>query len=418
MFDRDKWQEIFATIRKNKLRTLLTALGVFWGIFMLVVLQGAGNGLKNGVEREFGEEAKSSIWVWQGKTSVAYDGLQPGRVIRFENEDLINLANQIEDLEVVAPRNRLYGTYTLTYKDKSGSFTTFGALGDFFKINGEKLKEGRLLNYQDEKERRKVVVLGEKAKDVIFEGVEGSVIGKYINVRDVPFKVVGIFNNSDNGGRNEERAYIPFSTLQMVFNQPNQVHLLALSTKAGASPEKVQKQIRRVLGKKHQFDPEDTQAIGMNSNEENFNRIMMVINAIKFFVGFVGIMTLIAGIVGVSNIMLIIVKERTKEIGIRKAMGATPFSIISLIIQESIFITAISGYLGMLAGIGLLELFKFLISMIESSGGSLPYFTAPEIGLEIAIGSTIVLVIAGALAGLMPALKAARIKPVEALASE
>ena len=415
MFDRDKWQEIFGTIRKNKLRTVLTALGVFWGIFMLIVLLGAGNGLKNGVVKDFGEEAMNAIWMWSGKTAEPYQGLKPGRVIRFDNDDIALLAREVEGLEMVTPRNRLFGQYTITHKDKSGSFQAFGSVADFFLINGERLNEGRMLNKTDYEERRKVAILGERAKDVVFEGVKESAIGKYIDIKGVAFKVVGIFNSTDGGGRQEERVYIPFSTLQTVFNQPNQVQLIALTTKEGYSPSQIQRQVRNVMSQKHKFAPDDVEAIRLNSNEENYNRVMAILNAIQAFVWFIGIMTLLAGIVGISNIMLIIVKERTKEIGVRKALGATPWSIISLILQESVFITTISGYIGLLAGVGLLNLMS---NLIDSAGGSLGFFASPEVDLNIALTATAILVIAGAIAGLMPALKAANIKPIEALRAE
>ncbi|MCU0445001.1 MAG: ABC transporter permease [Microscillaceae bacterium] len=417
MFDIDKWQEILGTMRKNKLRTFLTAFGVFWGIFMLVMLLGAGKGMQNGVEGEFGEEAKSAFWIWSGRTSVPSHGLKPGREIQFSNEDLIALAREIDEVEVTAPRNNLWGEYVIKYQDKNAAFRVFGTTKGFLQINGEKLNSGRLLNEIDFIERRKVVILGERAAKVLFKEDEDP-IGKYIDIRGVYFRVVGIFNLSENGGRNEERAFIPFSTLQYTFGQQNRVHLMGLITKPGANPQEVQAKIRKILARQHKFDTKDEQAVGVNSNEENYARFMGLFAAIRTFVWVVGIGTLIAGIVGVSNIMLIIVKERTREIGVRKAMGATPFSIVSLIIQESIFITALSGYMGLLAGAGLLDLMAWGIRMIEEGGGKLPFFSRPEIDLGVAVSATVVLVIAGALAGLVPALKAANVKPIEALRAD
>ncbi len=414
MFDLDKWQEIFGTIRQNKLRTFLTAFGVFWGIFMLILLLGAGRGMQNGVGQEFADEAMNSVWVWQGKTSMPYQGMKAGREIRFTNEDLKLIANDLGDkTNMIAPRNNLFGEYTMNYKNKNGSYRVFGSVGEFFKLNGEKMVKGRNLNQKDIEEKRKVVVIGEKVRKTLFGDKEA--IGEYINIKGVYFKVIGIFTTNQNQGRNEERAYIPFSTLQTVFNQLNQVHMFGMNAVDGVSAYEVENTIRKVLSTKYKFDPQDRQAIWLNNNEENFARFQGLFKGIETFVWFVGIGTLIAGIVGVSNIMLIIVKERTKEIGIRKAIGATPWSIVSLILQESIFITGFSGYMGMLLSIGLLDSLRYLI---EATGAELPYFTRPEVDTYVAVSATLILVLAGALAGLIPALKAANIKPIEALRAD
>ncbi len=417
MFDLDKWQEILGTIRKNKLRSFLTAFGVFWGIFMLVILLGAGRGMQNGVERQFMDEAINSIWLGGGKTTMPSHGLKPGRRIYFDNQDLRTIAHEVEGVELVAPRNGLWGEYTINYQDKTDASRVYGSVGAYHFINGEKLHTGRLLNDIDNAEKRKVAVIGEKVKEVLF-GKDTIALGKYIEMQGVYFQVVGTFNSNGNNGRDEERVYIPFSTLQYTFGQQNRVDMITLTTLPGAEPLEMESQIRELMGRKHKFNPEDKQAVWINSNEENFKSIMNVFFAIRTFVWVVSIMTLIAGIVGVSNIMLIIVKERTKEIGVRKAIGATPLSIVSLILQESIFITAISGYFGLLVAAGLLDLMRWGIDQVEASGGRLPFFYRPEVDMGVAFASVVILVIAGALAGLMPAMKAARIKPVEALRAD
>jgi putative ABC transport system permease protein len=417
MFDLDKWQEIFSTMRKNKLRTFLTAFGVFWGIFMLVMLLGAGKGLENGVKRQFGDQAINSLWVWSDKTTIPAFGLKPGRVIQFDNQDIELAVREIPELEIVAPRNGLWGEYTVNYKNNTGGYRVYGESADFFINSDEKLTAGRFFNQMDDLEKRKVALVGMKVKDVLF-GKDSTGIGEYIEIKGVHFLVVGLFTSSGNNGRNEERVHIPFSTLQNVFGQQNKVQNIRVVTKEGADTKKAENKLREVLSKKHRIDIKDVQAIGINNSEENFKRIMNVFWGIAMFVWVVGTMTLIAGIVGVSNIMLIIVKERTKEIGVRKAIGATPWSIISLIIQESVFITSISGYFGLLTAAGLLELMRMGIDMIEASGGQLPFFYKPEVDLEVAFIAIIVLVIAGAFAGLMPAMKAANIKPIEALRAD
>lgn len=414
MFDLDKWQEILATMQKNKLRTFLTAFGVFWGIFMLVLLLGAGKGLENGVVNRFGYGAKNSIYIWSGKTALAHQGMSPGREIKLTNQDLQAIDREVADLSMMAPRNRVFGEYTINYKKQNGSFQVFGAEPEFLVMNGEIAARGRLLNAYDEAEKRKVVVLGEQAAKVLFG--EQNPIGEYVNIRGIHFKVVGTFNvGGNNGARREERAYIPFSTIQSAFNQPNQVQMMILTAEDGVPAEDMEKRLKAILAQRHKFSENDDMALGIENTEAEFKKVTGLFNGIRIFVWVVGIGTLIAGIVGVSNIMLIIVKERTREIGVRKALGATPFSIVSLILQESVVITALSGYMGLLAGTGLLALLEY---MMVSSGADLPFFANPEVDPGVAISATVVLVVSGALAGLVPALKAARIKPIEALRAD
>ncbi len=413
MFDIDKWQEILATMQKNKLRTFLTAFGVFWGIFMLVLLLGAGKGLENGVYNRF-SGAKNSVYVFTGKTALAHRGMVPGREIKFTNEDLNAIERDVDNIDILAPRNRIMGEYTINYKKQNGSFQVFGAEPGFLELNGELPFRGRLLNEYDEREKRKVVIIGEQASKVLFG--EANPVGEYVNIRGIYFKVVGTFKvKGNNSSRREERAYIPFTTLQTTFNQPNQVQLMALVAEPGISAKSMEDRVRELLAQRHMFSTEDKMAVGIENTEAEFLKVTGLFNGIRIFVWIVGIGTLIAGIVGVSNIMLIIVKERTREIGVRKALGATPFSIVSLILQESVVITAFSGYLGLLAATGILAGLEY---MMESSGAEAPFFANPEVDPSVAFSATLVLVIAGALAGLMPALKAARIKPIEALRAD
>ncbi|GAB4489955.1 MAG: ABC transporter permease [Raineya sp.] len=416
MFDSDKWQEIFATIQKNKLRTFLTALGVGWGIFMLVFLLGVGKGMENGVKREFAGESVNSIWVWRGKTTLPYKGLKPGREIYFTNEDYQTAENKINDVDFIGVRNSLWGEFTINYKNKNGSFQTYGANYNFFRLNGEKLVEGRFINELDMSEKRKIVVIGARVQKVLFG--DKSPIGEYIEIKGVYFKVVGVFTRKGGNGRLEERIYMPFTTYQATFNPQKRIHLVGIAAKDGVPAKQVEDELRTMLSEKYKFDPKDKQAIGINNNEEEYKRTMGLFMGIQAIVWFVGLGTLAAGIVGVSSIMLIIVKERTKEIGIRKAIGATPWSIISLILQESIFITAMAGYIGLLLGVGVLELIRILIEQVEAGGGEVGFFSRPEVNLSVAITATIILVIAGALAGLFPAMRAANIKPIEALRAE
>ncbi|RIJ36629.1 ABC transporter permease [Pontibacter oryzae] len=414
MFDLDKWQEILATMQKNKLRTFLTAFGVFWGIFMLVLLLGAGKGMENGVYNRFGDGAKNSVFVWSGKTAVAHKGLKPGREIKLTNEDLKAVQREVAGLDMLAPRNRVWGEYTINYKKQNGSYQVFGAEPAFMDMNGERAFRGRLLNQLDEREKRKVIVLGEQAAQVLF--ADQNPIGEYVNIQGIHFKVVGTFKvRGNNSGRREERAYIPFATLQTTFNQPNQVQVMLLAAKEGVPAKEMEDKLRVLLAQRHKFSETDDMALGIENTEEEYLKVQGLFSGIRIFVWIVGIGTLIAGIVGVSNIMLIIVKERTREIGVRKALGATPLSVVSLILQESIVITAFSGYMGLLFGTGLLALLEYLL---VSSGAELPFFANPEVDFGVALGATVVLVLSGAIAGLVPALKAANIKPIEALRAE
>ncbi|OUJ75868.1 ABC transporter permease [Hymenobacter crusticola] len=412
MFDLDKWQEILGTMRRNKLRTFLTAFGVFWGIFMLVLLLGAGKGLENGVLKNFGS-APNSLFISGGKVSLPWQGLQPGREVRLTNDDMKAIRRQIGDVELMAPRNRLTGEYTIVRGDKNGSYQVFGADADFFRLNGEKLAAGRLISPLDLLERRKVIILGERVRKVLF-GDEDA-LGQYVKVRGVSFRVVGIFTTTQNNGRNEERAYTPFSTFQATFNQYNQVQLLVLSTRDGVPVQVLSDKVRVLLAGQHHFNPDDAQAIQLENTEEQRKRFLGLFTGIRLFVSVIGVLTLVAGVVGVSNIMLIIVQERTREIGVRKALGATPWSIVSLILQEAIVITGFSGGLGLLASVGLIAAARY---GIDKTGAELPYFDRPEVNPSVAVTAVVLLVIAGAVAGLIPALKAANIKPIEALRAD
>jgi putative ABC transport system permease protein len=410
MFDIDKWQEIFETISKNKLRTFLTGFSVFWGIFMLIILLGSGNGLKNGFESEFKEDAINSIWIYQGRTTIPYKGMKPGRHIRFSDEDHESIDNgRVAKLENVASRLWL-GSRNYVYEERKGNFGLISTHpGQFYAENATMLT-GRFLNEIDIEERRKVIVLGEPIQKELFPN--GDHLGKEIKVAGISFKVVGSFKDG-GGDRDNRRGYIPMTVGQTVFDRGRNVHAIS-STIGDATPEQsllIEQKIRDRLAALHNFSPEDKRAVWINNTTDQFMQIVNVLNAIGLFVWIIGIGTIIAGIVGIGNIMMIVVKERTREIGIRKALGATPFSVVSLIIMEAIFITSIAGYLGLVAGVFALEAAS---GAIENPG----IFENPEVDLYTAALATLVLIVAGTLAGLIPALKAASISPIEALREE
>ena len=409
MFDVDKWQEIFETISKNKLRTFLTGFSVFWGIFMLIILLGSGNGLRNGFEQEFKEDAINSIWVYRGSTTIPFKGMKPGRSIRFTDEDHNALDGRVDGLENVASRLWL-GSKDMVYQEKKGNYQLISTHPGQFYAENATLITGRFLNKIDIEKRRKVIVIGIPIQKELFPNDDH--LGKEIKVGGISFKVIGTFKDG-GGARDNRRGYIPQTVGQMVFDRGRNVH--AISTTIGdATPEEsliIEQKMRNRLAALHQFSPEDKRAVWINNTTDQFMQVLNVLNAISLFVWIIGIGTIIAGIVGIGNIMMIVVKERTREIGIRKALGATPFSVVSLIIMESIFITSIAGYLGLVAGVFTLEA---VAGMIEDPG----IFQNPEVDLYTASIATLILIAAGTLAGLVPAIKAASISPIEALRDE
>ena len=412
MFDLDKWEEIFSTLQKNKLRTFLTAFGVFWGILMLIILLGAGKGLENGVARSMLLDATNSIWFFTDRTSIPFKGLPPGRELQFTEEDLQALEENIDGIEILSPENYLSGNYTVSYNGNTGPFILFAAEEDYFPIKVTfDFIMGRPINLNDNAEGRKVCNIGSLVKEVLFS--DEDPIGKYIRIRDVYFKVVGVYEFDGNSYNQGERIYIPFATFQRTFNPQGTVDLFAVTTdQAVTTGKELENRILKLLAQRHLVHPDDNQAYWTHNQEDQYKQVMGLMTGIKAFVWVIGVLTLIAGIVGISNIMIIVVKERTREIGIRKAVGATPGSIVSLILQEAIFITGVAGYLGLFLGVFTLEGVNYLLEM---AGADIEFFSRPEVSLKVAVSATMVLILAGTLAGLFPALKAARIRPVQAL---
>ncbi len=415
MFDIDKWQEIFHTISKNRLRTFLTAFSVAWGIFILMILLGFGAGLQHGVEYDFREDAVNSIWVNPGQTSLPYKGMKPGRTINLKNEDLADLRTKVAGVEHAAGRFFCYGEFTIRYKQKYSSFNVLGISPEMQYVENQTPKEGRYINELDMKERRKVAVIGEKVVEGLFENGENPV-GKWIDVRGIQYKVVGIY--ADKGEEGElERIFIPLTTAQLAYNAENRLHTI-MYTVGDASVEESQKIVedtKKLYSEKYKFDPNDSRALFVWNNVENYQRFVSLFLGIRIFLWVIGIFTIIAGIVGVSNIMLIIIKDRTREIGVRKAMGATPASIVALFLQESILITVLAGYTGLITGIGIIEGIKWALVNFNVDS---PYFKDPEIDLITAVSATAMLVVAGAVAGFFPAKKAAKVNPIVALREE
>lgn len=415
MFDIERWQEIFETISKNKLRTFLTGLSMASGIFILVILLGIGEGMRNGISSEFEGDAANILYVWTGSTSKEYKGLNPGRRITMKNTDFNYVSSKYEDeLEYKSSVFNLWGGL-VNYKKESGSYRVEGVYPDYQFLENASMLSGRFVNYNDHQNHEKVVVIGNKVMTDLFKSREDP-LGKYVQLSNINFKVIGVF--SDPGGEREEtRVFVPLSTAQRVFSGGNDIRNLAFTLNkeknfedALAASEKFSGELEKYLKEKHTIAPDDESAVFINNSLENAKRFYDLMDMIKFFFWGVGICTIVAGVVGVSNIMLIIVKERTKEIGIRKALGAQPLSVIFMVLHESVFVTTIAGFVGLISSLALLE---FVGPFIETQ-----YIANPSINFNVAIATVFILVIAGAFAGFFPAWRAARIKPIIALRDE
>lgn len=411
MIDLDTWQEIFETISKNKLRTLLTGFSVAWGIFMLVILLGSGNGMAHGIEYQFRDDAINSIWVTAGQTSTPYRGLAPGRSIQFTNRDFDEVKDRVHGVEHATARFAIQGGTVVRYGNETGSFQIRSVHPEHRFVENTIIIKGRYLNAVDIRERRKVAVVGKLVVEALFvDG--GDPLGREIEINGIAFKVVGVFDDIGNE-QEQEMVHLPISTAQRTFNGQDRIRQV-LFTVGDATLEESQviaADVRQRMATRHQFDPEDLRAVFVNNNIENFQRFVGMMNGIRGFVWVVGIGTLLAGVVGVSNIMLIAVKERTREIGIRKAIGATPGSILRLVLLESVLVTSVAGYLGLLLGIVLLE-------GVTRAMPAADFFRNPEVDLKVAVSATVLLVVAGAIAGFFPARQAASIRPIEALRDE
>ncbi|MCS6833250.1 MAG: ABC transporter permease [Flammeovirgaceae bacterium] len=417
MFDLDKWQEIFATIQKNKLRTFLTALSVYWGIFMLIFMQGAGTGFENGVKRSFGNHATNACYMWGQKTKMPYQGMKPGRLVRFTNDDIAAIKREVKGIQYIAPQLRENGRI-LKYKEKTASFEVKGDVPEYQFINPMKVIEGRFINQIDIAQKRKIVVLGRKALEILFPNKE-EYMGKYISIGGIYFQVVGVvksFRTGEQAENDEKCAYIPLTTMQSAFNKGNRIDYFSFLAEPSYRISQLENEVKALMSQRFKIHPEDITAIGAVNLEEAFSQMNGLFAGISGLIWFVGICTIAAGVVGVSNIMLIVVKERTREIGLRKALGATPDSIVALIIQESVFITTVSGYFGLIVGVIIVEIINQALNAAADTSNIL--FHNPQISLNTAISATVFLIVMGALAGVIPAMKAAAVSPIEALRDE
>lgn len=417
----DIWQEIYSTIKRNKLRTFLTGFAVAWGIFMLIVLLGAGNGLIHAFEQSASERAMNSIKIFPGWTSKSYDGLKEGRRIRLDNKDLNTTNKNFPDHVIKAGATVYQGGVNLSFGPEYVNLNLSGVYPNHTEVEVVKLFKGRFINEIDIKERRKVIVLHKKTAEILFDKTHTDPIGQFVNAGNVVYQVVGLYN--DKGDSGDSDAYLPFTTLQTIYNKGDKLNNLIMTTKnleTIESNEEFEAHYRKVIGANQRFDPTDHSAIWIWNRFTNYLQAQNAMGILRTAIWVIGIFTLLSGIVGVSNIMLITVKERTREFGIRKALGAKPFSILWLIIVESVTITTLFGYIGMVAGIGVTEWMNSAFGNQTMDAGMFQQtmFSDPTVDLSIAVQATLTLIIAGTLAGFFPAKKAVSISPIEALRAD
>lgn len=421
LFSRESWNEILEALSANWFRTLLTAFGVFWGIFILVVLLAAGNGFENGVKQGFAGIATNTAFLWTQQTSKPFKGLPEGRRFNYRNGDVDALWQNIPGLLYVSPRNQLggfNGANNVVRGIKTGAYTVYGDTPDFIKQEPMDIVQGRFINETDMKEYRKVAVIGQGVIDGLYDKGE-EVIGTYIKINGVNFTVVGVYKKKGNTGGNREEGvkqiFTPFTTFQRAFNFGDLVGWMAITAQDDKSITELLPNIKGLLKDRHKIHPEDDRAIGNFDLFQEFKKINGLFFILNFISYFVGILILISGVIGISNIMLIVVKERTKEIGIRRALGATPWNIRSQILLESIFITIISGMAGIVLASGLLKVIDVLMDGMDTTE---MMFANPSVSLTVVIAALSILIFSGLIAGMLPAQIAIKVKPVDALRTE
>ncbi|OEY73011.1 ABC transporter permease [Salegentibacter salarius] len=421
MFSRDKWSEIIEALSSNWFRTLLTAFGVMWGIFILVILLAAGKGLENGVKKGFGGIATNTMFMWTQTPSKPYKGLPKGRNYNFKTGDVEALRENVPGLRFISPRNQLGGfggNNNVVRGLQTGAFNVYGDYPEIIQQEPMDVTAGRFINYLDIEEKRKVAIIGEGVRRELYEKDE-EVLGTYLKINGVNFMVIGTYKKKGGGGGNAEEAqkeiYVPFTAFSQAFNMGDTVGWMAITAHDENSITSLKSRILDLIKSRHSIHPEDDRAVGNFDLYEEFNKINGLFVALKAVAYFVGILVLLSGIIGISNIMLIVVKERTNEIGVRRALGATPWSIRGQILMESIFLTIISGMAGIIFATGIIAAVNYALSGMDTSE---MMFANPSVDLGVVLTALAILVCSGLLAGLIPAQNAIKIKPVDALRTE
>ncbi len=419
MFNRDRWKEILEVLTTNWFRTVLTAFGVFWGILILIILLSAGKGLENGIKADFGDIATNTMFMWTRSTTKAHMGLPIGRNFRFKVEDVSSIRENIPNLRFVSPRNQLGGfgnDNNVVRGLNTGAYNVYGDFPEIINQDPMTVTEGRFINQNDIREKRKVAIIGAGVKNELYDKEE-EVLGSYIKIKGVNFMVVGTYKKKSNDGDGEEaqkEIFVPFTSFSQAFNMGNDVSWMAITAHDGTSISSIKEDIINLMKAQHKIHPEDTRAVGYFDLFEQYNRVESLFGAMSFIAYFVGILVLLSGIIGVSNIMLIVVKERTKEIGIRRALGEDPWSIKKQILMESIFLTIISGMAGIIMG----ALFIYGVNALLDANGPVDMFLNPSVSLGVVTIALFILVLSGLLAGFIPAQSAIRVRPIDALRTE
>ena len=416
MFDKDRWNEVMMTLRRNKLRSFLTMLGVAWGIFMLVVMLGMGNGLKHAVMGGFDGFASNCAFIWTMPTTKPYGGFQQGRRFHFDNEDTRIIREQVDGLDLCSPELQLggwQGGNNVNYKSRTAAFSIYGAEPEVLEVEAVLVPRGRFLNHRDLEEERKICVIGKEVEKLLFE--KEDPMGKYLRINGVYFMVVGTMakkGSAQMGDNPDAKIYVPFTTFQKAFNSLNTVHWFNIVARPGEEVSRIEKEVKLLMARRHRVDPSDESAFGSFNLQEMYNMMNMLFIVIAGVSWFVGICSLVAGVIGIGNIMLISIKERTKEIGIRRSIGATPRAITGQIMQEALTLILVAGYFGLLAAVGLLEGTRALV------GDGSDFFKNPGVDINVALVAFAVLIVSGLVAGYLPARRALAIKAVDALRAE
>lgn len=419
MFNKDRWNEILEALNANRFRTMLTAFGVFWGIFILVVLLALTNGLRNGVSADFGDFATNSMFMWSQGTSKPYKGLPKGRFFNFKLEDVQVLKDNVPALKYVSPRNQLggfRGSNNVTYKEKTGAFNIYGDYPEFIKQQPMDITAGRFISYSDIEEKRKVCIIGVDVVKGLYDKGEDP-METYIKINGINFLVIGTFQNPKSNGDVEEEAntiFIPFTTFSQAFNRADNVGWMAITAHDHTQITEVKQQVFNIMKEQRTVHPDDDRAIGHFDLAEEFGRITGLFDILTFVGYFVGALILMSGVIGISNIMLIVVKERTKEIGVRRALGASPWEIKSQVLQESLVLTIISGMAGIATAAGLIWVMNYILAQV----GPVQNFANPAVNINVIFIALTILIVSGLLAGFIPATRATQMKPVDALRIE
>ena len=419
MFNRDKWNEILEVLTANWVRTLLTAFGVFWGIFILILLLAAGKGLENGIKSDFGDIATNTMFMWTRPVSKSYQGMAKGRRYTYKLQDVEDIRNNVGNLRFVSPRNQIggwRGAANVIRGLETGAFDVYGDYPEIINQDPMDIVEGRFINQSDIEQKRKVAIIGQGVKTSLYEKGE-DILGTYIKINGVNFMVIGSYKKKASGGDSEEaqkQIFVPFTSFSQAFNRGDQVGWMAITANDGTPITEIKNQIFDIVKKNHKIHPEDNRAVGHFDLYEQYQRVESLFVALKVIAYFVGTLVLLSGVIGVSNIMLIVVKERTKEIGVRRAVGATPAKIRAQILTESVFLTIIAGMAGIAFGAFLIYGLNYALDM----GDPIDMFANPSVNLGVVTTALVILVVSGLLAGLIPAQTAIKVKPVVALRTE